>query len=74
MDKLFLFLGDLPDPGIKCGSLALQADALPPEPPGKHHALLNHVFQELRHSSMFNPQNSLATRGLLEKMKHNEIT
>ena len=26
--------GDLPDPGIKPGSLALQADALPSEPPG----------------------------------------
>ena len=27
--------GDLPDPGIKPGSLALQADALPSKPPGK---------------------------------------
>ena len=27
---------DLPDPGIKPGSPALQADALPSEPPGKH--------------------------------------
>ena len=27
--------GDLPDPGIKLGSPALQADSLPPEPPGK---------------------------------------
>ena len=27
--------GDLPDPGIKPGSSALQADALPSEPPGK---------------------------------------
>ena len=27
--------GDLPDPGIKGGSPALQADALPSEPPGK---------------------------------------
>ena len=26
---------DLPDPGIKLGSPALQADALPSEPPGK---------------------------------------
>ena len=26
---------DLPDPGIKAGSPALQADALPSEPPGK---------------------------------------
>ena len=26
--------GDLPDPGIKPGSPALQADALPSEPPG----------------------------------------
>ena len=28
--------GDLPDPGIEPGSPALQADALPSEPPGKH--------------------------------------
>ena len=29
--------GDLPDQGIKPGSLALQADALPSEPQGKPH-------------------------------------
>ena len=27
--------GDLPDPGIKPGTPALQADTLPSEPPGK---------------------------------------
>ena len=27
--------GDLPNPGIKPGSLAFQADSLPSEPPGK---------------------------------------
>ena len=27
--------GDLPDPGIKPGAPALQADSLPSEPPGK---------------------------------------
>ena len=27
--------GDLPNPGIKPGALALQADSLPYEPPGK---------------------------------------
>ena len=27
--------GDLPDPGIQPGPLALQADSLPSEPPGK---------------------------------------
>ena len=27
--------GDLPDPGMEPGSPALQADALPSEPPGK---------------------------------------
>ena len=27
--------GDLPNPGIELGSLALQADSLPSEPPGK---------------------------------------
>ena len=29
--------GDLPDPGIKPGSPALQADSVPTEPPGKLH-------------------------------------
>ena len=29
------FSGDLPHPGIKPGSPALQADSLPSEPPGK---------------------------------------
>ena len=29
--------GDLPNPGIESGSPALQADALPSEPPGKTH-------------------------------------
>ena len=31
----FLSPGDLPNPGIKPESLALQADCLPSEPPGK---------------------------------------
>ena len=31
----FPSLGDLPDPGVKPGSSALQADSLPSEPPGK---------------------------------------
>ena len=31
----FLSPGDFPHPGIEPGSPALQADALPPEPPGK---------------------------------------
>ena len=30
----FPSLGDVPNPGIEPGSLALQADALPSEPPG----------------------------------------
>ena len=31
----FPSLGDLPNPGIEPGPTTLQADALPPEPPGK---------------------------------------
>ena len=31
--------GDLPDPGIEPGSPALEADALPSEPPGKYKTL-----------------------------------
>ena len=34
------FPRDLPDPGIKAGSPALQADSLPPEPAGEKHANL----------------------------------
>ena len=33
--------GDLPDPGVKPGSPALQADALPSEPPGDSAYKLN---------------------------------
>ena len=32
----FLLQGDVPDPGIEPGSLALWADALPSEPPKPH--------------------------------------
>ena len=35
----FFSTGDLPDPGIKLRSPALQADSLPSEPPGKPHKL-----------------------------------
>ena len=38
--------GDLPDPGIEPGSPALQADALPSEPPGKPLKLVS-VYQML---------------------------
>ena len=35
---------DLPDPGIKPGSPALQADTLPSEPPGKTQIFLKYLF------------------------------
>ena len=35
--------GDLPDPGIEPGSLALWADALPSEPPGKPKVVV-HIY------------------------------
>ena len=35
--------GDLPDPQINLGSLALQADSLPSEPPGKPEFLYSKV-------------------------------
>ena len=35
--------GDLPDPGIKPGSPALQADSLPTEPLGKPNKHINEV-------------------------------
>ena len=37
----FLLQGDLPDPGIKPESPALQADSLPSEPPGKQKITAN---------------------------------
>ena len=33
--RVFPSPGDLPEPGIKPGCPALQADALPPKPPGR---------------------------------------
>ena len=36
----FHSVGSFPDPGIKPRSPALQADSLPPEPPGKPHTFL----------------------------------
>ena len=41
--------GDLPDPEIKPGSLALQADSLPFEPPGKPWWLQFMGSQKVRH-------------------------
>ena len=37
----FPSLGDVPNPGIEHGSPVLQADSLPPEPPGKPSHFLN---------------------------------
>ena len=37
-DPVFSFPENLPDPGIKLGSSALQAESLPSEPPGKPQA------------------------------------
>ena len=39
----FPSLGNLPDPGIKSGSPALQADSLPSEPPGKPRKSSNNI-------------------------------
>ena len=39
--------GDLPNPGVKPGSPALQADALPSEPPGKQISYLSSTFYSL---------------------------
>ena len=48
--------GDLPDPEIEPGSPALQADALPSEPPGKpqmdiHPSKMHHQFSEEKFAS-----------------------
>ena len=39
--------GDLPNPGIEPGSPALQADALPSEPPGKPSSLITQLIGKL---------------------------
>ena len=44
----FSSLGDLPDPGIKSGSPALQADSLLPEPPGKPQGLVISTEYKMR--------------------------
>ena len=48
----FPFPGNLPDPGIEPRSLALQADALTSEPPGKPNKAEVDVFQEFSYFSM----------------------
>ena len=39
--------GDLPNPGVEPGSPALQADALPSEPPGQSHWNEGNITQSL---------------------------
>ena len=39
--------GDLPNPGIKPGSLALQVVSLPSEPPGKPHGAVSPIVRIL---------------------------
>ena len=41
--KTFSSPGDLPDPGIEPGSLALQADTLPSELQGKHYVVFKNA-------------------------------
>ena len=41
--------GDLPDPGIEPGFPALQADSVPPEPPGKPTGKSNSTGQGVLH-------------------------
>ena len=46
--------GDLPNPGIKPRSLALQADSLPSEPPGKPVLnVLNDCFLKVHQGSLY---------------------
>ena len=45
--------GDLPDPGIEPGSPALQADALPSEPPGKPQLCMSAVIFSLLTVSLY---------------------
>ena len=60
--------GDLPNPGIKPGSPALQADSLPPEPPRKPPSITNTtgfpfiaiVYLETKISQQLGPQQTLS--------------
>ena len=55
---------DLSDPGIKPGSLALQANSLPSEPPGKY-----------SNSASISNDQSTANKGAKEDIKHlKEVT
>ena len=51
------FSGDFPYLGIKPGSPALQADSLPPEPPGKPH--LGHAYLQYNFKM---PSNNIVKR------------
>ena len=48
--------GDLPDPGIKPGSPALQADSLPSEPPGKSRSIRTHMQKLLKYKWHYLPE------------------
>jgi len=48
----FLLQGNLPDPGIKPRSLALQADALPSEPPRKQLKEIFIVYLKFKFNSV----------------------
>ena len=51
----FLSLGDLPHPGIKLGSPALQADYLQSEPPGKPFHIVRQAKLIVSHFSLLYP-------------------
>ena len=51
----FSFSRGFPDPGIIPGSLALQADSLPPEPPGKPWRIKQIFFFSHQEKTKFHP-------------------
>ena len=55
----FLSPGDLPDPGIEPGSLALEAGALTSKPPGKPHIKKRwqEYMEELYKKDLHDPDN-----------------
>ena len=58
--------GDLPDPGIEPGSPALQADALPSEPPGNPIYFIKEVLKSYRQQKHF--QNPCTCFGALQSI------
>ena len=68
--------GDLPNPGIKLGSSALQADSLPSEPSGKfpHSLETSLFFQILYHRGVISDENFKSSEEWLFRASKSHIS